>query len=88
MTACAYCGNPAVNMDHVIPKSVARRYLVPIDLLATVPSCFTCNIRKGTRKLVPPSWADKIPALKAAIPGRWRVWSGDPLEPAFREVHR
>ena len=86
---CAYCNNrPAVNRDHVIPKATRKHgAAIPAELLLTVPACFECNMRKGTRKLVPPSWKDKIGALKEAIPGQWRVWDGDPMSPAFREVH-
>ena len=85
---CAYCGTErAVNSDHVIPKYLAKRHPeLPQELTATVPSCFPCNIRKGTRKLVPESWADKIPALKDAIPGSWRVWHGSTQEDSYREA--
>lgn len=87
-SACSYCGTRrAVNQDHVVPKTMRKRYDVPAELLLTVPACFECNIRKGTRKLVPPSWADKIPALKDALPGRWRVWNGDPKSPSFNAGH-
>lgn len=90
---CAYCGAPAVNKDHVVPKSLQRKCRllgIPLsaELSATVNACFACNIRKATRKLVPPSWADKIPALKEAIPGQWRVWNGDPKAKSFTAVHR
>lgn len=87
---CAYCGKRrAVNSDHVVPRSLARRFPdMPAELRATVPSCFDCNIRKGTRKLVPPSWEPYIPGLTLLIPGHWRVWHGDPSEPAFRETWR
>lgn len=64
------------------------RPAIPPELLETVPACFECNHRKGTRKLVPPSWADKLPALRAAIPGHWRVWDGNPMAAAFREVYK
>jgi hypothetical protein len=93
----------AVNRDHVIPKALRKNgaikrrgkairavfevRIIPEELARTVPCCFECNMRKGTRKLVPPSWAQHIPALKELIPGKWRVWKGDPLDPAFREVH-
>ena len=89
MTPCAYCDkNPAIHADHVVPRSVARRQKrmlrpIPDHLLATVPACFDCNMLKGARLLVPPSWADRIDELKAAMPGAWRVWNGDVSEPAF-----
>ena len=85
---CAYCGvRRAVNRDHVVPKSLAKRYDLPDELRATVPACFECNIRKGTRKLIPRSWESKIPELKALIPGHWRVWTGDVKEEAFTAMH-
>lgn len=108
--ACAYCGKPAVNEDHVVPKSLRRRVKqdaawrkrrmprstgyaalreVPAELLKTVPACFGCNIRKGSRRLVPPSWASKVPLLNEYFPGvPWRVWTGGVDEPAYAEVHR
>lgn len=91
---CAYCQQErAVNRDHVIPKSMAKKLrkrgvVIPEALLGTVPSCFACNTRKATRKLVPSSWADRIPALKEAIPGHWRVWDGNPLSKSFSAVHK
>lgn len=89
--ACAYCGiRRAVNRDHVIPKSLRKkRGVLPLHLLITEPSCFECNIRKGSRHLVPPSWEHLVDELNKVVGGaEWRVWRGDPAEPAFREVHR
>lgn len=86
---CAYCGERrAVNRDHVVPRVLQKKYKdrLPAELRGTVPSCFECNIRKGTRKLVPPSWSKSIPALKEIIPGKWRVWRGNPRETSFVEV--
>lgn len=86
---CAYClKKRATNRDHVVPRSIAKRYNLPEALKATVPACFDCNNRKGTRKLIPASWACHIPALQEVIPGAWRVWDGDPQSDAFRAVHR
>jgi 5-methylcytosine-specific restriction endonuclease McrA len=87
--ACAYCGKPAANLDHVIPKALRKHalYEIPLALAGVVPACFDCNNRKGTRMLVPPSWANRIPALKDVLPGPWRIWSGSPLDPAFRDTH-
>lgn len=88
MSVCAYCRKRrAVNQDHVVPKSVAKRYELPMHLAKTVGSCFECNMRKGARKLVPPSWEKHLTELNFWVPGAWRVWDGDPKSPAFREVH-
>lgn len=82
-----------MNLDHVVPKSMQRKfretkgYDLPKRLAATVGSCFECNNRKGTRKLVPPSWGNRIAALKEYIPGEWRTWDGDVRAAAFSEVH-
>lgn len=83
---CAYCQErPAISRDHVVPKYLVkkgsefrakRRKALGAELLQTVGACNECNWLKGTRKLIPPSWEDKIPALKTAIPGHWRVWHG------------
>ena len=90
MGICEYCGQRrAVNRDHVVPKSLQKRYYLPAYLSGTVGSCFECNIRKGTRALVPSSWAEHISALKEYIPQRhWREWDGDPKSPAFNGVHK
>ena len=93
---CAYCGERrAVNQDHVIPRAVLRRYnrhspidapSVPAEWLITVPSCFECNIRKGPRRLVPSSWEKYVPKLNKFFGGvEWRVWRGDPSEPAYAQ---
>lgn len=95
---CAYCGaRRAVNREHVIPRSLVRTYnryapidapSIPAEWLAVVGACFDCNTRKGNRRLVPPAWANRINQLNRFFPGTpWRVWDGDPLSPAFREVH-
>ena len=92
LTLCAYCRRRlAVNRDPVIPKALLRRLLkagldISAELLALEPACFECNVLKGTRKLVPPSWADKIPALKELLPGPWRTWDGNPMSPAFTQT--
>lgn len=84
MSACAYCGvRRAVNQDHVIPRMIVkrqnadlRRPSIPADLLVTVPSCFDCNMRKGVRRLVPPSWKKHLSRLNKLQCGTWRVWDG------------
>ena len=94
---CAYCGAPAVNGDHVIPRSVVRSYnrsaptgapSIPNEWLTVVAACFACNIRKGPRRLVPPSWAARVNELNHFFGGTpFRVWHGDPSAPAFAAVH-
>lgn len=95
-TRCAYCASPAsfgFNKDHVIPKSLQRKCRqlgkpLPVELCGTVWACYPCNLRKGTRRLIPASWADKIDTLNDLIPGTpWRTWDGSTASPAFREVH-
>ena len=96
--ACAYCGvRKAVNRDHVIPRSLIRNYnrfapddapSIPAEWLEVVGACFECNIRKSSRRLVPPSWIKRVKALNRFFPGTpWRVWNGNPQAAAFREVH-
>lgn len=97
MNACAYCGARAVNKDHVIPRQVVRTYnrrapldapSIPAEWLETVPACFACNMRKGSRRLVPPSWGKRVEKLNKFFGGTpWRVWHGGTDEPAFRETH-
>lgn len=61
--------------------------MMPVELTYTVPACFACNIRKGARRLVPPSWADKIEALNDYFGGvPFRVWAGDPTDEAFSKA--
>lgn len=87
--ACAYCGLPAANADHVVPRSFKHRHgPIPPELRGTVAACFACNIRKGARALIPPSWESKLPALREAYPNTpWRIWHGDPKEAVFKRVH-
>lgn len=90
---CAYCGvRQGLTRDHVMPKHLVKRLKrqgreIPAELTATVACCLICNLNKSTRKLVPPSWEDKIPALREVYNGKWRVWRGDNREQAFSQVH-
>lgn len=43
---CAYCGNPATSLDHVIPKYLGGE-TVTTNL---VPSCQRCNQNKGSQQ--------------------------------------
>ena len=73
---CAYCGKArAIHKDHIVPKALRRRHGGWDDV--TVPACGPCNWRKGTLRLVPPSWADRLHELPGVKP--WRVWDGGRL---------
>ena len=79
---CAYCGERAVNADHVIPRQLRKKLraagrVVAAELLELVAACFNCNYAKACRRLVPPAWAGRVKALNALGFGRWRVWHGD-----------
>ena len=89
MPTCAYCDgrNGVVTCrDHVIHrmrwKPRARiAALVGFDRddpQNLVPACTFCNINRITRKLLPPSWADRVEWLNTLFPSRvpWRVWDG------------
>lgn len=86
---CAYCKkNRAANFDHVVPKSYRKKGAIHPLLSGTVPACFRCNMLKGTRRLIPESWADRLTLLSDEYPGTpWRVWHGSTKEPAYSEVH-
>lgn len=97
---CAYCGvRRAGNRDHVIPKSVLARAVrdatlgvrakdplknAPNWLQETVASCFQCNMRKGTRRLCPPSWRHRLRRLNALGLGTFQVWDGGKLPEVIR----
>ena len=74
---CAYCQAPAVHWDHTTPRSVWKRGQWPQWAAEQVPACFNCNIRKGTRLLIPPSWEDRLQTLNALGYGKFRIWHGD-----------
>lgn len=44
--SCAYCGNPATTVDHVLPRSRGGH---ATSYLNTVACCTRCNSRKGSR---------------------------------------
>ena len=73
--ACAYCGERAIHLDHLVSRAMRRRHSGWED--ATVPSCGPCNWRKGTRRLVPMDYEpfDKLPGTRP-----WMRWNGDPKE--------
>lgn len=75
---CAYCGQPADHMDHVIPKATEHRFDGDFPYIGErVASCKSCNWLKGTRLLIPPSWTQRLGQLNALGVGTFRVWHGD-----------
>lgn len=80
---CQYCGKRAVQRDHVYPVRLKRRCeRAGIDREALenqVACCMKCNVEKGNRCLVPPSWADRIPELEEAIGKVFHVFDGEPV---------
>ena len=84
MTACEYCGARAVHADHIFSKALRRRF--PDWQNVTVPACFACNMLRGTRRLLPPSWAHRQQELEELTGKKWAVWHGDPKE--LKEVLR
>lgn len=88
MILCAYCRRmPGATADHVVPRSYRRRAELPKRLRGTVRACWECNLRKGNRRLLPSSWADRVDQLNDLLPGTpWRTWDGSTTSPAYREV--
>ena len=97
---CEYCGKArAVHKDHVVPKArlatlirehaLGVRKLDPLKnapewLFDTVPSCFACNMRKGPRLLVPPSWVKRISRLNRIGMGTFQAWDGGRVPEVIR----
>ena len=75
MTLCSYCRKRrAVHQDHIVSKSMRRRY--PGWGNVVVTACFDCNMRKGTRQLVPMDYEpfDQLPGTRP-----WARWDGEPM---------
>jgi 5-methylcytosine-specific restriction endonuclease McrA len=86
---CQYCGRPAENIDHVIPRSRDGAH----EWENVVAACTRCNSKKGDRT---PSEAGMVLARRPFAPkaafwmvvavGRvtpeWETYLGDPLEKA------
>ena len=89
--ACEYCGAPAVHEDHVVhvfrwaknPRLPEALGFGCDDPENKVPACSTCNWRRLTLKLLPPSWEHMVDVLNDVLPSRvpWRVWTTAPVLP-------
>ena len=76
---CSYCEKARqVHKDHIFSKALRRRF--PEWENVTVPACYRCNMLKGTRAFVPPSWESRIPELEELTGKKWAVFTGDPKE--------
>lgn len=69
---CQYCGGRAIHADHIVPIAMRRRHKGFDGDEWLTASCGPCNWRKGTRRLAPASFADRLDQL----PGTWRIWDG------------
>lgn len=65
---CAYCGNTAESLDHILPK--AKGGLTTANNLA--PACLPCNRRKGHREVI--SWWREQPYWSKAAQDRLVSW--------------
>ena len=91
---CQYCGERAVQRDHVYPGRFARVLKesgINRDALRNqVACCRACNEAKGNLPLCPPSWERRIELLNkwTKLPSwkTWRVYSGGPVSKVFAEV--
>ncbi len=84
---CAYCSGRATEIDHILSRAEGRRAGIERDNEAWIVSaCHDCNGRKGTRRLLPPSWAHHHQALEEMTGKKWQVWSGDPRELGAEKV--
>ena len=77
----AYCGGQAQTIDHIFSKAEGRRRGIKRwDKLWIVAACHGCNLRKGTRRLYPPSFTAYKDALARLTGKKWAEWNGDPRE--------
>ncbi len=86
---CAYCGDDAQTIDHILSKAEGRRQGIERDNEAwIVAACHDCNVLRGTRRLYPPSWERHKEKLEEMTGRPWMVWSGDLRELGAEKVLR
>ena len=78
---CACCGCWGDTIDHILSRAERRRQgISAYDDRYIVVACKRDNLRKGTRRLIPPSWAHRQAELEELTNKQWQVWAGDPRE--------
>ncbi len=86
---CQYCGSIARTIDHILSKAESRRQGIARDDEAwIVACCHDDNLRRGTRRLLPPSWAHRQQELEELTGKKWAVFTGDPRELGAEKVLR
>ena len=74
---CAYCGGEASTIDHIFSAAEGRRQRIARDDEAWIVACCAdCNLRKGTGRRVPGSWAGRLAEIEERSGKRWLVWYG------------
>ena len=82
---CAYCGNHADTIDHVVPKSRGGRH----EWTNVVAACKLHNLKKGNRLLEEIGWElPREPVAPVGLLWRWRHLEDiDPLWTDFLGEH-
>ena len=91
-TPCTYCGLPATDREHVIPKThaavIAEMGLVKPQHFLVVPACKECNILAGRH--VFPTITEKHAYLHRILRKRYQKYLDIPVwtEEKFREMSK
>ena len=84
LTECAYCGSPATDREHVVPKSFRGNN-------DTVPSCRECNLLAGDN--VFDSFGEKRDFIRQKVEYRYRelisapVWTQGEIDELAGNLH-
>jgi hypothetical protein len=65
---CAYCGNPAQSLDHIVPKAQGGLTVRP----NLAPACLACNRRKSHHEVF--SWWRQQPCWTEIGQARLIAW--------------
>jgi 5-methylcytosine-specific restriction endonuclease McrA len=77
---CQYCGAPAENLDHVVPKSRGGSHTWD----NVVAACRRCNHTKADRSLAEMGWALPHPP-RTPSGAAWRLLGTRTVDPRWRE---